>query len=290
VSPELLLAGFGGLLLMTVVLGGGVESVAHGPLGRRRGSPGSRSTARDTCTRNLRRIQSRLSGRHHTFWVLLCLAVWAGIQTLWLRNVMRAETELSVHVAGPDVVHFTDPPSFMGGWFWVAGLLLVAVIVIWKTGFWRCWRFWAPEHEENTWVALSSAAVAVVVLIEAFAALTAMSAQEGWVKVSGFEAGDPPTQVMPADHPFKPPEADNDVHFELEELYVWNVLDALPGLKVPETLNWDEAEHSLDDRLGGGILLVFKLLVILPIVGVLVQYFRPKPTSSTEPQALGIGR
>jgi hypothetical protein len=50
--------------------------------------------------------------------------------------------------------------------------------------------------------------------------------------------------------------------------YFWNFLDAIPALDVPETLHWARpAEFT--DRLSGVLLLAYKLLAILPLVGIL---------------------
>ena len=49
-------------------------------------------------------------------------------------------------------------------------------------------------------------------------------------------------------------------------LYTWHFLDSIPGLDVPQTLRWDEP-YRYADRLPGVVLLAFKLLVIVPVIG-----------------------
>lgn len=48
--------------------------------------------------------------------------------------------------------------------------------------------------------------------------------------------------------------------------YLWHFLDAIPALSVPETLNW-RVPATLTGFDSGAMLLLYKLLVIVPVVG-----------------------
>jgi hypothetical protein len=52
------------------------------------------------------------------------------------------------------------------------------------------------------------------------------------------------------------------------EMYLWNLADAIPVLKVPETLMWTPA-LTLTSTLGGAFVLAFKIVVILPFAQLL---------------------
>jgi hypothetical protein len=50
--------------------------------------------------------------------------------------------------------------------------------------------------------------------------------------------------------------------------YVWNSLNAIPGLDIPTTLNW-QITHPLTDIASRTLLLAYKALVLLPLLGFL---------------------
>jgi hypothetical protein len=54
-----------------------------------------------------------------------------------------------------------------------------------------------------------------------------------------------------------------------EESYAWHLLDAVPFLHVTQTLRWGEPA-VLRDVLSGLMLLVFKVAVIAPFIGVVL--------------------
>jgi hypothetical protein len=53
------------------------------------------------------------------------------------------------------------------------------------------------------------------------------------------------------------------------QYYSWNLLDSIPFLEVPNTLHWELA-RTFSDHLSGGLLLAYKLLVLLPIAKLVV--------------------
>src|SRR4029450_10298918 len=77
-------------------------------------------------------------------------------------------------------------------------------------------------------------------------------------------------------------------HGSLADFLLWHVLDAIPGLKVPETIKW-EAPLTYERVGAGWLLLLFKVMVIVPGVSGIADYLNEdedeqgvasKPTSS----------
>jgi hypothetical protein len=52
----------------------------------------------------------------------------------------------------------------------------------------------------------------------------------------------------------------------IQDFYLWHFLESIPGLKIPETLLWN-VPFNYKDTLSGWLLLIFKLSVILPVIG-----------------------
>lgn len=52
----------------------------------------------------------------------------------------------------------------------------------------------------------------------------------------------------------------------IQDLYLWHFLDSIPGMKIPETLHW-RVPFQYEDGLSGFLLLAFKLVVIIPVIG-----------------------
>jgi hypothetical protein len=65
-----------------------------------------------------------------------------------------------------------------------------------------------------------------------------------------------------------------------ERYYFWNLADAVPVLKIPETLKWDLGPTYSDWRTGL-LLLSYKVILILPILYGIVELVRRTWTSST---------
>lgn len=58
----------------------------------------------------------------------------------------------------------------------------------------------------------------------------------------------------------------------LWEFFLWHFLEDIPALKVNQTLRWDEP-WTHDSASVGWILLLFKLAVIVPVIGAFVGYW-----------------
>ena len=62
-------------------------------------------------------------------------------------------------------------------------------------------------------------------------------------------------------------------HGSLADFLLWQVLDAIPRLKVPETLLW--AAPLTYERAGAGwLVLLFKVMVIVPVVSGVGHYLK----------------
>jgi hypothetical protein len=70
------------------------------------------------------------------------------------------------------------------------------------------------------------------------------------------------TEAKPIDTPFV---------LDAFAYYLWNFLDAIPALEVPETLGWS-MPAELTDPLSGVLLLAYKVLAIFPLVWILQSF------------------
>ena len=62
------------------------------------------------------------------------------------------------------------------------------------------------------------------------------------------------------------PAAPHGEFWRLQDFYMWHFLDSIPGLEVPETFLWNKP-FQYQDHLTGLLLLLYKVLVILPVIG-----------------------
>jgi hypothetical protein len=54
--------------------------------------------------------------------------------------------------------------------------------------------------------------------------------------------------------------------WRFQDFYAWHFLNSIPGLKITETLKWPQP-YDYKDSFSGALLLVFKLVVIIPVIG-----------------------
>jgi hypothetical protein len=57
--------------------------------------------------------------------------------------------------------------------------------------------------------------------------------------------------------------------------HVWHVLDGVPGLEIPQTLNWD-LEHDLHDPWSGTVLLLYKAILLFTVIFVTTRVVGPQ--------------
>lgn len=68
-------------------------------------------------------------------------------------------------------------------------------------------------------------------------------------------------------------------HGALADYLIWHILDAIPGLKVPETIKW-EAPLTYTRSGAGWLLLLFKVIVIIPVISGIGWYLREEGAAS----------
>jgi hypothetical protein len=137
-------------------------------------------------------------------------------------------------------------------------LLAGAAVIVVKTGFWKRWIFWRrePEPEESARRTVAATFIALALLTEVFALATAM--------FFAFGLFDLPTEVERG-----------ALVSQLEANFAWGFIDAIPLIDIPKTVNW-ELSYEFDDLGTGAFFMVYKLLVILPMLG-LVKQLRERP-------------
>jgi hypothetical protein len=73
-------------------------------------------------------------------------------------------------------------------------------------------------------------------------------------------------------------------HGSLSDFLLWHLLDAIPGLKVPETIKW-EAPLDYSRASAGWLVLLFKVMVIIPVVSGVGHYLRDEEAAEVEDEA-----
>jgi len=188
---------------------------------------------------------------------------WSSL-AVGLAAVVAALVDRSAITSGNQLVYPPKPRQ----WLLVSLMVVITVVITVATGFFRRWLFWRPATNEPSLLAVLNTVLALFVLIEMFVAVTALLASTGTLSVSGF-------QFIPISPDSAPGSgfsrgsywgpAGSQIYLSIEALYLWHLLDVIPALDIPETLNWTPA-HSLIDHVGGGLVLVFKVLVALPVI------------------------
>ena len=135
--------------------------------------------------------------------------------------------------------------------FWVICLGGGTVFVVGLTRFWEHWRFWRTQNQATS--------TAVIGALGTFAMLIAVFSVATSVLVKSDIA-----QTKPA--------LKDEVLMNIEAHYAWHFLDAIPVLDVAKTVNW-KLDHKLTDVWSGLLLLVFKILVIIPVIGVVKHVY-----------------
>jgi hypothetical protein len=71
---------------------------------------------------------------------------------------------------------------------------------------------------------------------------------------------------------------------EIMTFYIWHLIDAVPLLDITQTLRWPPPISYLDSAVGA-LLLAFKIIFIVPVIALVIQYLRtPDDTQGTEKQ------
>ena len=136
-------------------------------------------------------------------------------------------------------------------------MLLVSVRLVIETGFWRHWIFWKPTPAVDRRAAVYGTTLALAVLTVFFTLFSSEMYVRGLIS------------VKPAVSDFISP--------RFLEMYLWNLVDAIPGLRITDTFNWS-APFIFLDPWGRSLLIVFRLLVLAPVIDLIGQLLRPRET------------
>jgi hypothetical protein len=123
---------------------------------------------------------------------------------------------------------------------------------------WELWLFWIPKQVERLGWVLAKFAASVLLLTCVFGVATALLRT--------------PYDTVFANNLREVGRA--DLH------YVWHFLDAIPLLKIPQTLNWRDP-LTLESHAAGAGLLAYQLLIVLPVVTTVTALIK----RSSDPQS-----
>ena len=153
---------------------------------------------------------------------------------------------------------------------WVGfGLLIGTAAIVARTGFWKRWLFWKKLPEESCWTTVAATFIAVALLTEVFVVVAAM--------FFAFGIFDLPAEVERG-----------AVVSQLEANFVWSFLDAVPLLDIPKTVHW-KLSYAFDDLGTGAFFMLYKVLVILPMLGLVAQLLQARKKGA-ESRAVAAGK
>jgi hypothetical protein len=141
--------------------------------------------------------------------------------------------------------------------------LAVGPFVLYLSGFWRWWNVFNPPKQQRRLAVAVAIFGGLTVLTVVVAVATAAVGVQGLLKEAGPNAREASDL------------GDDLTVGSLSAYYVWHVLEAIPGVDIPKTVNWD-APYKFKDSWSGGLLLFYKLLVILPIAAIIKELFSAK--------------
>jgi hypothetical protein len=140
--------------------------------------------------------------------------------------------------------------------------------VMQRTRLWERWAFWKPDRIGSGRALVVSAILVLVLLTEVFTAVTVVLVTQDAITARGGDL------------------TDANIYWRTELLYLWQFVDSIPAIDATTTLNWKPPYH-LEGISGGSLLLAFKVLVLLPIVGLIVDFIRHPRGNAQDP---GIAR
>lgn len=146
----------------------------------------------------------------------------------------------------------------MSPWFQIVilviwGVLLGVVLLFVSTGHYRAVLFQKLQRVGGL-APFVYCFNALAISLMFFGSATYLLAQNGWLKFS-----------IPAGH--------EHLSGKLLDLFLWHFLDAIPLLDVNKTLRWS-APLDYDSGGVGWILLLFKIVVIVPIIAAFSGYWK----------------
>lgn len=136
--------------------------------------------------------------------------------------------------------------------FWSALLVVVMAQAANEDASRANWRRGSRIYRPLRWPFATVLAVLAAVLALAwtdFSALTCVLREVGWAKI---QPDFPADECLP----------------RLQDFYLWQFVNAIPGFAVPETLRWD-MPYTYSDSATGAVVLGYKLGILVPFFSAL---------------------
>jgi hypothetical protein len=166
----------------------------------------------------------------------------------------------------------------------LAGVLaVVAAFVLLITGFPRLWLLFLPDRRvvADMYVELIVAFASLTLVVVCIHYLVLFPTLARAQPVREESVGDPGGRAAARSVADEGAElARDDAVWATAEYYLWNFSDAIPVIKLPETVNW-ELDWTYVDNASGWLLLLYKVLVIVPILAVVARSLKPNQSEST---------
>jgi phospholipase C len=122
------------------------------------------------------------------------------------------------------------------------------------TEFWKMWVFWLPQRRRTRQVAAYNAIFAFITLSAFSALLSSVLYLYAPFQIAGHRPG-------------------GNILWLYTGTYVWNLAEAVPALEIPGTLHWTSPMEA-SGLWGELFLLVFRLLVLTPVLALIVESIR----------------
>jgi hypothetical protein len=123
-------------------------------------------------------------------------------------------------------------------------------------------RLFSPPERVEVWGAIALYINFVIIAMGCFAGIAFL--------LHGLT----PPLFLPAARPVE--------HGSLADFLLWQLLDAIPGLKVPETLRWP-SPLTYERGAAGWLVLLFKIMVIVPAVSGIGHYLKDDGSATPAP-------
>ena len=135
-------------------------------------------------------------------------------------------------------------------------------------GLWKRWTFWKSDRVDSGRALVAGAILVLALMTEVFTAATVALVTHDAITAQGGNL------------------TDTNIYWRTELLYLWQFVHSIPAVDATATLNWEPPYH-LNGISGGSLLLGFKVLVLLPIVGLIVDFIRHPRRKPNDP---GVGQ
>ena len=124
-----------------------------------------------------------------------------------------------------------------------------------RTDLWRMWAFWRPPKGRRTRQVAALNAILAFITLSAFCALlSSVLYLYGPFQIAAHRPG-------------------GNILWMYTGTYIWNLAEAVPALEIPSTLHWTSPMEPAG-LWGELFLLVFRLLVLTPVIALIVESIR----------------